>query len=120
VDIGAGAASEPFKEIDNEFRLQIAHQARADFCFDSKRGASAEVDCGYSKSLVHRHNEVSRALNAALVAERTIEGFSKSNSDIFDRVVLIHIEIAIALQFKIEGAVAGEQLQHVVEEANAG
>ena len=34
--------------------------------------------------------------------------------------MLIHIQIARGLQLQIEAAVLGEQLQHVIEEANAG
>jgi hypothetical protein len=34
--------------------------------------------------------------------------------------MLVNVKVAIALQIEIEGAVAGEQLQHVIEEANAG
>ena len=34
--------------------------------------------------------------------------------------MLIHVQIAIGAQLQIEAAVFGEQLQHVVEEADAG
>ena len=34
--------------------------------------------------------------------------------------MLIDIQIARGLQLQIEAAVLGEQLQHVIEEANAG
>jgi hypothetical protein len=33
--------------------------------------------------------------------------------------MLIHVEVAIAFKFEFECAVTGEQLQHVIEEANA-
>jgi hypothetical protein len=35
-------------------------------------------------------------------------------------VVLIDIEVAVAFEFKIECAVAREEFQHMIEEANAG
>ena len=35
-------------------------------------------------------------------------------------MVLVDVEIAIAHQLKIESAMPREQLQHVIEEANAG
>jgi hypothetical protein len=34
-------------------------------------------------------------------------------------VVLVHVQITIACKLEIESPMPGEQLQHVVEEANA-
>ena len=45
---------------------------------------------------------------------------SQNDAHVFHRVVLVHIEIALRLQFKIESAVPGKQLQHVIEEPDAG
>jgi hypothetical protein len=100
--------------------LQVADQARADFGFDGKGRASAQVHGRNRESLVHRHEEVTCAQNAAFVAEGSIECLAERDANIFDCVVLIHIEVAVAFEFEIEGAVACEQLQHVIEEANAG
>jgi hypothetical protein len=35
-------------------------------------------------------------------------------------VVLVHVEVAFGLQGEIEGSVFREELQHVIEEADAG
>ena len=83
-------------------------------------GASAEVDGGDAESFVHRHEEVAGAQDAALVAECLVEGLAERDADIFDGVVLIDIEIAVALQFEVEAAVASEELEHVIEETDAG
>ncbi len=42
------------------------------------------------------------------------------DADVFDRVVLVDFEITIGAQLQIEGAMLREQLEHVIEEANAG
>jgi hypothetical protein len=34
--------------------------------------------------------------------------------------MLIHVQVAARLEIQVEAAVPGEELQHVVEEANAG
>src|SRR6202008_4018862 len=44
----------------------------------------------------------------------------KCDADIFHGVVLVHVEIAVALELEIEGSVAREEFQHVIEEANPG
>ena len=42
------------------------------------------------------------------------------DADVFHRVVLIHIQIALGVQLQIEAAMLGEQLQHVIEETDTG
>ena len=42
------------------------------------------------------------------------------DADVFDGVVLIDVEVALGLQFQIEAAVLGEQLQHVIKKPDAG
>ena len=120
VDVGACAACEALEEICHQLGLQIADQAGAHLGFDGEGGAATEIDCGDGERFVHGHEEVSGAQNAALVAEGAVEGFAERDADVFDGVVLIDVEIAVAFEFEIECAVAGEQLQHVIEEANAG
>ena len=81
---------------------------------------ATKIHGGNRKRLIHRHQEISSAQNAALVAERAVERLAQRNAYILNRVMLVHIEIAGALQLQIESAVPREQLQHVIEEANAG
>jgi len=100
--------------------LQIADQARADLGIDRKCDASTEIDGSDGKRLVHRHKEIAGAENAALVSKSAIEGFAQCNSDVLDRVVLIHVEIAVTLQLQVKRTMAREELEHVIEEANPG
>ena len=120
VDVGASAAREALKEIRDQLGLQIADQPRAHLGFDGEGRAAAQIDGGDGEGFVHGHEEVAGAQNAALVAERAVECLAERDAHIFDGVVLVHVEIAVALEFEIECAVAREQLQHVIEEADAG
>ena len=120
VHVGARAAREALKEIGDQFGLQIAHQPRAHLGVDGEGRAAAQVHGCNGQRFIHRHQKVSGAQDAALVAEGAVEGFAQRDADVLDGVVLVDIEIAVALEFEIECAVAGEQLQHVIEEANAG
>ena len=45
---------------------------------------------------------------------------AEHDADVFDGVVLVDVEIAVGVKLQIEAAVLGEQLQHVIEEADAG
>src|SRR6202012_4710953 len=102
----------------DELGLQVADKARAHLRIDSESSAAAQIDRGDGQSLIHGHKEIAGAQNAALLAERAIEGLAQRDADVFDSVMLIDIEIAIAFEFQIKGAMTSEELQHVIEKAN--
>src|SRR5581483_9012083 len=56
----------------------------------------------------------------ATIAQRLRYRLAERDADVFHRVVLIDIEIALGVERQIERAVPREQLQHVIEEADAG
>src|SRR5215471_7787455 len=120
VHIGAGGARETFKEIGHQFGLEIAHARRADFGVDHGDGTPGKIDGGQAKRLVHGHEKVAGAQDAATVRQGMIEGFAEGDADFLDRVVLVDIQVAAGRKFQIESAVAREQFEHVVEEADAG
>jgi hypothetical protein len=120
VDVGAGAAGEALEEIGDEFGLQIADQAHTHLGVDAECRPPAQIHRGDGEGLVHGHEEVAGAQDAALSAEGAVKRLAQGDADVFDGVVLIDVQIAVALEVEIEGAVAREELEHVIEEANAG
>jgi len=63
---------------------------------------------------------VSIALNPDLVAQSLVNRLTQADTNIFDRVVGIDFQIALALDNQIEKAVSGESIEHVVEKADPG
>src|SRR4051812_35725334 len=120
MDVGAGSAGKTLEEVICQLRLKVADEARAYFGIDHGHGAPAEIDCGKPQCLIHSHKKVSGTQNAFAVAKRTVEGFSQRDSNVFNAVMLIHIEIAVAFEPQIEATVASEELEHVIEEVNPG
>ena len=118
--VGARPACKALKEIRHQFRLQIADQPRAYLGVHGEGRAPAQVNSRNRQRLIHRHEKVTGAQDAALVAQRAVKALAQRDAHIFDRVVLIDIQIALALQIQIECAVAREEFQHVIEEADAG
>src|SRR5882724_3826370 len=119
VHVGAGGLREALKEILDKLDLKIADALRCDFRVYDAKGPAAEIDGGGSKSLVHGHEEISGAQDAALRTESFLYGFAKGDADIFDGVMLVHVEIAAGLHLQIECAVTRDEFEHVVEEANS-
>ena len=70
--------------------------------------------------LVHRHDGVAVAADPAAVAERLVQRLAEHDPRVLDRVVRARLQVAGDLHVEVQPAVAGEQVEHVVEEADAG
>jgi hypothetical protein len=119
MDIGAGSLRESLKKIFHEFNLETADLLGRDFCVDDAIRTATEINGGSGKRFVHGHQKISGAKNAALRTESFENGFTEGDANVFDGVVLIDVEIAARLDAKIEGAVTRDEIEHVVEKANA-
>src|SRR6266545_1814506 len=111
---------EAAEEIFHQLGLQVAHLADLDEVLVDQGGTAAEIDRGHGQGFVHGQDEVARPVDALTVAQRLGEELSEHDADVLHGVVLIDIEVAGGPERQVEAAVAGEQLQHVVEEADAG
>ena len=63
--------------------------------------------------------QVRIAGDAAHVAERAPERLPEHDAHVFRGMVEIHVQIALGLHFEIEAGMAGEQIEHMVEETDA-
>jgi len=59
------------------------------------------------------------AADSRLVAERLADRLPEADARVLDRVVLVDLEVAGGLHGQVDRPVPGEQLEHVVEEADA-
>ena len=82
--------------------------------------AAAQIDRRRHERLFHRQREVAVAANAGFVAEGLLHRLAKADADVFDRVMLIDVQVALGFDCQIDRRVLGEQRQHVIEEADAG
>ena len=80
---------------------------------------ATKINGGGRERFVHGHQEIAGAEDASLVAQRGVDGFAERNADVLDGVMLVHVQIALGCEPKIEAAVARDQVQHVIEEGNA-
>ena len=109
-----------------EFAIrQVAHPAPDEI------GSPAEIHDAARETFIHRHERLAgeriarmkaRAVttDAALVAQRGRERPPEREAAVLDRVMRVHFEIALAMQFEIHDRMLCEQGEHVVEERHAG
>ncbi len=85
-----------------------------------EKEAAGEVHYGTGKRSVHRYVCVPVPSNEALVAQRFSERLAKRDSHVFDRVMRVDVEVALAVHAQPEAAVFGEQVEHVIQKTYAG
>src|SRR5512145_2995329 len=47
-----------------------------------------------------------------------MEGLAHDDADVFDRVVLIDVDVALSFNGQVEKSVLGQQLEHMIKEAD--
>ena len=52
--------------------------------------------------------------------KRAAHGFAQRDAQVLDGVVLIHVEVALGNDVEVHRSVPRDELQHVIEETNAG
>src|SRR5262249_39973557 len=77
---------------------------------------AAQIKRGGNERLVHRQGRRAVPGNARFIAERLRQGLAKTDADVLHRVVGIDVQVALGVDVEIDQAVAGEQVEHVVEE----
>ncbi len=120
MNVGRGGVSESAEEIFHQFGLEIANARRGYFEFADAECAARKVERGGGETIVHGHQEVSGAENAAFRAECFLDGFAERDADVFHGVMLVNVEIAARGELQVESAVTRDLFEHVIEETNAG
>ena len=108
----------PQKFLDEGKRKSRADGRHASRSPVIEEGATTEIDDHPSEGFVHGQISVTVAANPPFIAERFGKSLTESDPRIFDRVVEIHLDIAISLDAQIAEAMAGKKGEHVIEERN--
>src|SRR5260370_34579681 len=107
------------KKIFHEFHLEITDSFCGDLRLYNAVRPTAKVHGSGAKRFVHGHQKIARAQYAALGAEGLQHRLAERDADVFDGVMLVHVEVAPRVQDKIKRAVPRNQLEHVVKETNS-
>jgi len=120
VQADAGVIDETLEEFIDELRIQRTDHAGAEGHVELQPGPPRQVDDDAGQGLVERHVGVAIAGQALLVANSLREGLADGDSHIFHRVVAVDVQVADSFDLEVKCAVAGDLVEHVVEETDAG
>ena len=87
---------------------------------EDQEGPAGDVERDAGQGLVHGQVDVGVAGDALLVAERLQKAWPSAMPVSSVGVMLVDMQVARDLHGQVEQAVAREELEHVVEEADAG
>src|SRR5205814_22740 len=99
---------------------KITDVATFEFDVEDERGAPGEINGDLRQSFIHRDDGPAIAVDAALVADGLFDRLTQHDADIFDGVMRIDVKVPLGLDGEIDQAVARQQVEHVIEEADAG
>src|SRR5580704_3604178 len=102
---GARRLRKTLEKIFHELGLKIADALGCDLGLHDAIGPAAEIHSSGGQCFVHGHEEISRSQNPPLGTERFLYRLPERDPDVFDSVMLVHIQIAARIHSKIKRAV---------------
>ncbi|ADD77637.1 Hypothetical Protein PANA_2470 [Pantoea ananatis LMG 20103] len=113
---GVGQRTE---EMFHHLRAEIAHALVAEFGFEFDMWTTRDIQRAARQALVHWQHKTKTA-NAALVAQGFQQCLAQRQTGIFNRVMVVDIQIAFHFDIHAKAAVHRNLIQHVVKEAHTG
>jgi hypothetical protein len=83
-------------------------------------GTARKIDDDARQSFVKGHIGMAITTQPFFVAHGFGNGLAQGDANIFYGVVTVDVQIAFGIDFQIDEAVAGNLVQHVIKETNAG
>ena len=120
VNVGAGGLGEALEKVLGQFGLEIANALGVYLATTHAIGTAPQIDRCSCEGFVHGHQEISGAQDASLCTERLEHRFSERDACVFDGVVLIDVEIAFGCERQVEGPMACNEIEHVIEKTDSG
>jgi len=116
---GCERAPELLDELRVEWRI-AQNFLTWEFNFVDKEWTARKVESDIDESFVKGNAVRSEATNTGFVAERYRKGLTKSDTDIFNGVMRVDLQIALGPNDEIEATVTTKLRKHVIEEREAG
>src|SRR5947207_3412240 len=108
------------KPFAHQLGVEGADLVAAERGVEHQEGPSRYVDGDAGQRLVHRHVHVRIARDALHVAERLLDRLAERDANVLGGVVVVDMQIALGLHRNVDTRVPRQEIEHVVEEADAG
>jgi len=110
-EVTPGPITERFEEVLKHLRRHISNLFALVGAVPDQPRPTAEVEPNVDRRLVH-YEVKAVAFDAELIAQCLTESFAQGNGGIFDRVVLINVQVSIDGDAQVAAGVAAELVEH--------
>jgi hypothetical protein len=120
VQVAQGVGGRGLPEVFHQFAIELADFCSAERRLKNEEITATQIERRGDERFFHRQREMPITADPPLVAQGLLDSLAEADADVFDRVMLIDMQIAIGLDGQIDQCMPREQLEHVIEKAYAG
>ena len=119
VQVHPGSVAETLEEMEKHLGRHIAHLLTMELSLPNQPRPAAEIEGHLAKAIVHRQAKAV-TLNATLVAQSLGDSLTQGDGGILNRMVLVHLQVALDQDLQIHPRMLADLLEHMVEKAQPG
>ena len=112
--------NESVEELTEQIDIKPPHTTAGEFHIHRQTGTARKVDHDAGQSFIQRHVSVAVTADTLFVTHRLFECLTKGDADVFDRVVIINVQIANRADLQVDQAMPGDLIQHVIQKRHTG
>lgn len=116
----AGILGQRLKEFAHKLGVECADLRRGEVDIPHKEGTAGNIHGSLGHRLIHGKIERGVAGNAAPVTQRLRDGLADGDAGIFDRMVIIDMQVTLNLDIHVDQRMAAQLVQHMIEKSHPG
>ena len=112
----AGVHGEGLEPFAHKFGIEVPDLGARKVATENEEGAAGHIDSAARQGFIH--GQVTRAIAAdsLAVAQGLGDRLTQGNAGIFHGVMIVNVQVAFGFQCHVDQRMAGQLLQHMVEE----
>ena len=107
-------------KLDRQTGVVLAAHRLRHGCVEHEVRAAGDIQRAEAERLVHRHERLSETRDTRLVTDALRQCLTERDAAVLDRMVTVHLEVALAGEREAEAGMHGKAVEHMVEKADAG
>ena len=120
VQVHAGCIADRIEKLSGHLCIHISKTFCGKFTVKVQIRATGQIDTAKYQCLVHGKNHASITANPCFIAQCFFNSRPQYDSGIFDRVMAVHIQIAVYGKIQIKESMTCKSIQHMVKKSDAG